>query len=587
MIVCREEHAAKIDKAVFPFLQGGPLMHAVAAKAVVLKECGTPAYQAYASDVVANAKALAAALDAEGMRPVSGGTDTHLALIDLRGVGVTGTDAEARCDAARITLNKNAIPYDPQPPMVASGIRVGHGRAVDPGHGTRADAGGRLAHRARGQGHRRQRGRRGRRGGLRAHGEVPRLPARLTQRARRARVPADPVRRRSRHLPRRPAWSARSAIRYGFMAEVRDRDVHDVPIPRLGGLAMLLGFFAALVVASELPLLSSVFGGATSTWDGLVTGARHHLRDRRRRRPVGARRPHQARRAGAGRRADGRAGRPAALRPVARARRSSSDRRRGRCSRCSSSWSRSTRSTSSTAWTGWRPASWASPRPRSSCSPTCSRCRTTWSRATPAALVTAVLTGMCLGFLPHNFNPARIFMGDSGSMLIGLLLAAGADPAHRERRPRARHGSRRRADVPAVPRAAGGHRRPVPRPAAGGGPAHPRRPLAVRARQAAPPPPAARDGPLAAPRGPRDVRRDGAARVRVRGPGPRARLLGAAVPRPGGGRPDGSSCAGRAWSLPEPPADRRRRPEASPEARNRNRPVREPCGSVRVRVSGR
>jgi glycine hydroxymethyltransferase len=125
MIVCREEHAAKIDKAVFPFLQGGPLMHAVAAKAVVLKECSTPEYQAYANDVVANAKALAAALDAEGMRPVSGGTDTHLALIDLRGVGVTGTDAEHRCDAARITLNKNAIPYDPQPPMVASGIRVG------------------------------------------------------------------------------------------------------------------------------------------------------------------------------------------------------------------------------------------------------------------------------------------------------------------------------------------------------------------------------------------------------------------------------------------------------------------------------
>ena len=75
--------------------------------------------------MVANAQALAAALDAEGMRPVSGGTDTHLALIDLRGVGVTGTEAEVRCDAARITLNKNAIPFDPQPPMVASGIRVG------------------------------------------------------------------------------------------------------------------------------------------------------------------------------------------------------------------------------------------------------------------------------------------------------------------------------------------------------------------------------------------------------------------------------------------------------------------------------
>ena len=125
MIVCKEEMAKAIDKAVFPFTQGGPLMHAVAAKAVALKEAAQPEYQAYARQVVANAQALAAGLAAEGMRPVSGGTDTHLALIDLRGVGVTGKDAEARCDAARITLNKNAIPYDPQPPMTASGIRVG------------------------------------------------------------------------------------------------------------------------------------------------------------------------------------------------------------------------------------------------------------------------------------------------------------------------------------------------------------------------------------------------------------------------------------------------------------------------------
>ncbi len=125
MLVCREELAARIDKAVFPFAQGGPLMHAVAAKAVALKEAATPEYQAYASQVIANAQALAEGLAAEGMRPVAGGTDTHLALLDLPGVGVTGADAEQRCDAARITLNKNAIPYDPQPPLVASGIRVG------------------------------------------------------------------------------------------------------------------------------------------------------------------------------------------------------------------------------------------------------------------------------------------------------------------------------------------------------------------------------------------------------------------------------------------------------------------------------
>ncbi len=125
MILCKSEHAAAIDKGVFPMMQGGPLMHAVAAKAVALKEAMSPEYQAYAAQVIRNAQALTATLADEGMRPVSGGTDTHLALIDLRGVGVTGADAEVRCDDARITLNKNAIPYDPQPPAVASGIRVG------------------------------------------------------------------------------------------------------------------------------------------------------------------------------------------------------------------------------------------------------------------------------------------------------------------------------------------------------------------------------------------------------------------------------------------------------------------------------
>jgi glycine hydroxymethyltransferase len=125
MILCKEEHAAKIDKAVFPMMQGGPLMHAVAAKAVALKEAATPQYQAYAAQVISNAQALAAGLAEEGMRPVSGGTDTHLALIDIRGAGVTGDVAEVRCDAARITLNKNAIPYDPEPPSKGSGIRVG------------------------------------------------------------------------------------------------------------------------------------------------------------------------------------------------------------------------------------------------------------------------------------------------------------------------------------------------------------------------------------------------------------------------------------------------------------------------------
>ena len=125
MILAKAEHAAAIDKAVFPMMQGGPLMHAVAAKAVALKEAASPEYAQYARDVIANSQALTAGLAAQGMRPVTGGTDTHLALLDLQGTGVTGTDAEARCDAAGIVLNKNAIPNDPRPASVASGIRVG------------------------------------------------------------------------------------------------------------------------------------------------------------------------------------------------------------------------------------------------------------------------------------------------------------------------------------------------------------------------------------------------------------------------------------------------------------------------------
>ena len=125
MILSKAEHAAAVDKAVFPGMQGGPVMSAVAAKAVALKECLQPAYQAYAKQVIENAKALASALEKEGMRAVSGGTDTHLALIDVRSTGVTGKVADERCGKSGITLNKNAIPYDPETPAVTSGIRVG------------------------------------------------------------------------------------------------------------------------------------------------------------------------------------------------------------------------------------------------------------------------------------------------------------------------------------------------------------------------------------------------------------------------------------------------------------------------------
>ncbi len=135
-LVCTEEHRAKLDKAVFPMMQGGPLMHSVAAKAVNLLECLQPSYQQYTRQVIANAQQLAAALGERGIRPVSGGTDTHLSLHDLQGVGVTGRDAEARADAAGIVLNKNAIPFDPAPPNTASGIRVGTPSVTTQGMGT-------------------------------------------------------------------------------------------------------------------------------------------------------------------------------------------------------------------------------------------------------------------------------------------------------------------------------------------------------------------------------------------------------------------------------------------------------------------
>ena len=125
MILSKAAHASAIDKAIFPGMQGGPIMSAVAAKAIALKECATAQYQSYAKQVIVNAKALAKSLEDEGMRAVSGGTETHLALIDIRSTGVNGKVADERCGRAGISLNKNAIPYDPESPAVTSGIRVG------------------------------------------------------------------------------------------------------------------------------------------------------------------------------------------------------------------------------------------------------------------------------------------------------------------------------------------------------------------------------------------------------------------------------------------------------------------------------
>jgi glycine hydroxymethyltransferase len=125
MILCKAEHAKAIDKAVFPMMQGGPLEHCIAAKAVCLKEAMEPDFREYAARTVRTARALAAGLAEEGLRLVSGGTDSHLALVDLQPIGMTGADAEAACQDVGIALNKNAIPFDPLPPRTASGIRVG------------------------------------------------------------------------------------------------------------------------------------------------------------------------------------------------------------------------------------------------------------------------------------------------------------------------------------------------------------------------------------------------------------------------------------------------------------------------------
>ncbi len=125
MVLCRAEHQAALDKSVFPGVQGGPLMHVIAAKAVCLGEALTPGFVAYQKQVLANAQALSRGLLARGFKLVSGGTDNHLLLVDLRSKGLTGKVVEAALERAHITTNKNAIPFDPEKPMVTSGIRIG------------------------------------------------------------------------------------------------------------------------------------------------------------------------------------------------------------------------------------------------------------------------------------------------------------------------------------------------------------------------------------------------------------------------------------------------------------------------------
>ncbi len=124
-VLCSEEHAKAIDKAVFPGLQGGPLMHVIAAKAVAFLEAMQPEFKEYQTQVVENAKVLAAKLTEHGFRMVSGGTDNHLMLVDLRPKGITGREAEEILGQYNITLNKNAIPNDPEKPTITSGVRIG------------------------------------------------------------------------------------------------------------------------------------------------------------------------------------------------------------------------------------------------------------------------------------------------------------------------------------------------------------------------------------------------------------------------------------------------------------------------------
>ena len=136
IIMCKEQYAKQIDLAVFPGQQGGPLMHIIAAKAVAFKEALTDEFRAYQGNIIKNAAALAKGLQDRGIRLVSGGTDNHLMLMDLRGTGVTGKVMQLRLDDVNITSNKNTVPFDPEKPFVTSGIRLGTAAVTSRGMNT-------------------------------------------------------------------------------------------------------------------------------------------------------------------------------------------------------------------------------------------------------------------------------------------------------------------------------------------------------------------------------------------------------------------------------------------------------------------
>ncbi|MGH9400387.1 MAG: serine hydroxymethyltransferase, partial [Thermoanaerobaculia bacterium] len=136
LVLCRADRARDLDRNVFPCVQGGPLEHVIAAKAVALAEAGTPDFVLYQKHIVENAKALAAALSRRGFRLVSGGTDNHMMMVDVGARGISGKEAEKALEKVGITVNKNTIPFDTRPPMVASGIRIGTPAVTTRGMGT-------------------------------------------------------------------------------------------------------------------------------------------------------------------------------------------------------------------------------------------------------------------------------------------------------------------------------------------------------------------------------------------------------------------------------------------------------------------
>ena len=159
LVLCKAAFAKELDKLTFPGTQGGPLVHTIAAKAVCLKEAMEPSFKEYQKQVVANAKALAAAIAKSGFRIVTGGTDNHVFLVEVHSRGITGSDAEKALDRAGITVNKNSIPFDPLPPMKGGGIRLGSPSVTTRGNARSGDGADRrldwrdpLASRRRGNG---------------------------------------------------------------------------------------------------------------------------------------------------------------------------------------------------------------------------------------------------------------------------------------------------------------------------------------------------------------------------------------------------------------------------------------------------